>query len=70
ISEDLLKLISSVAKRVEALIVTGKLKKAYLLAVSCNNLELVTQVRDEAARRGQAPLRDMADKWIASKPPG
>uniref|UniRef100_A0A1I8F771 BACK domain-containing protein n=1 Tax=Macrostomum lignano TaxID=282301 RepID=A0A1I8F771_9PLAT len=52
------------AKRVEALIVTGKLKKAYLLAVSCNQSGIgYTSSPTKLPRRGQAPLRDMADKW-------
>ncbi|KAJ8044496.1 Zinc finger FYVE domain-containing protein 26 [Holothuria leucospilota] len=67
-AESLIKLINSDWQKINAHIVCGKLKKAYLLAVRGERgVEDVKRIASAAERTGNTKIKDMCDQWLKKK---
>ncbi|PIK34340.1 putative zinc finger FYVE domain-containing protein 26 [Apostichopus japonicus] len=67
-AESLIKLINSDSQKINAHIICGKLKKAYLLAVRGERgTEDVKRIASAAERTGNTKIKDMCDQWLKKK---
>ncbi|XP_071795779.1 zinc finger FYVE domain-containing protein 26-like isoform X2 [Asterias amurensis] len=67
--EGLIKLIKSDTNKINALMLCGKLKSAYLIAVKAERVEDVERILHVAQRAGpsQAQMRTICETWLASQ---
>ena len=50
--------------QINALIMTGKLRSAYLTAAKTNRVQDITRIMAAAERMGQAAVRNICKKWL------
>ncbi|XP_022094724.1 zinc finger FYVE domain-containing protein 26-like isoform X2 [Acanthaster planci] len=67
--EGLIKLIKSDTNKINALMLCGKLKSAYLIAVKAERVEDVQRILSAAQRAGpsQAQMKTICESWLASQ---
>ncbi|XP_038075616.1 zinc finger FYVE domain-containing protein 26-like [Patiria miniata] len=67
--EALIKLIKSDTNKINALMLCGKLKSAYLIAVKAERVEDVQRILSAAQRAGpgQAQMKTICESWLASQ---
>jgi zinc finger FYVE domain-containing protein 26 len=66
------KFVSRLARedsRVDAYVLCGKLKSAYITAVKENLVDKVKMVREEARKDGQQTVVELCDKFLLQSPP-
>ncbi|KAL8592594.1 hypothetical protein ACOMHN_026524 [Nucella lapillus] len=63
-SEILIKMIRKEHNKLNALIMTGKLRSAYLTAAKINRAQDITRIMAAAERMGQAAVRNICKKWL------
>ncbi|XP_013400771.1 zinc finger FYVE domain-containing protein 26-like [Lingula anatina] len=66
-AESLIKLIKSQANKINAYILCGKLKSAYLIAVKEERVEDVQRISGAALRAGQPAVKNICDKWLQQR---
>lgn len=65
--EPLIQLLSSSINKIDAYILNGKLKLAYLLAISLNRSADVTRVLEAATRTEQTQIKNICERWLSQK---
>ncbi|KAK7103379.1 hypothetical protein V1264_018289 [Littorina saxatilis] len=63
-TETLTKMIRKEHNKINALIMTGKLRSAYLTAAKTNRVQDITRIMGAAERMGQAAVRNICKKWL------
>lgn len=62
--EALIKMIRKEHNKINALIMSGKLRSAYLTAAKSNRAQDITRIMAAAERMGQAAVRNICKKWL------
>jgi zinc finger FYVE domain-containing protein 26 len=65
--EDLIKLIKNDENRINAYILNGRLRSAYLIAIKIEKVEIVRHIANVAERVGQHLIKDICNKWLEKK---
>ncbi|CAH1262608.1 ZFYVE26 [Branchiostoma lanceolatum] len=63
-AESLIKRIRSDANKINAYILCGKLKSAYLIAVRGERVDDIRRIAGTAERHGQSAVKSICDKWL------
>lgn len=63
-TEILIKMIRKEHNKLNALIMTGKLRSAYLMAAKTNRAQDISRIMAAAERMGQAAVRNICKKWL------
>ncbi|KAK7502719.1 hypothetical protein BaRGS_00005969, partial [Batillaria attramentaria] len=63
-TEALIKMIRKEHNKINALIMSGKLRSAYLTAAKTNRAHDITRIMAAAERMGQAAVRNICKKWL------
>lgn len=53
--------------KVEAYIMSGKLRSAYLLAIKSDSLPTIIRIAEEAERLNQTAVKNICEKYIKQK---
>ncbi len=62
--EDLIQLIKDEKNKINAYILTGRLKSAYLIAIKMEQVDTVKHIASVAERLGQNLIKDICNKWL------
>ena len=62
--EELILMIKSEEKKMNAYIMNGKLKSAYLIAIKMKRVDLVKHIDSLAERSGQLLIKEICNKWL------
>ncbi|RNA16338.1 Zinc finger FYVE domain-containing [Brachionus plicatilis] len=62
--ESLIQLIKSDENKINAFILNGRLKSAYLIAIRLERVDIVKHIANVAERVGQNLIRDICIKWL------
>lgn len=65
--EDLIQLIKNDENKINAYILNGRLKSAYLIAIRMERIDLVKHIAKVAERMGQNMIKDICNKWLEKK---
>jgi zinc finger FYVE domain-containing protein 26 len=65
--EELIHLIKDDENKINAYILNGRLKSAYLIAIKIDRADIVKHIGNVAERLGQSSIRDICSKWIEKK---
>lgn len=65
--EPLIKLLSSDINKIDAYILSGKLKSAYLLAINLNRETDVIRVLEAAKRSDEQQIKKICEMWLKKK---
>lgn len=65
--DPLIKLLSNDINKIDAYILIGKLRSAYLLAINLNRVGDVTRVMEAAARTNQDKIKTICEMWLHKK---
>ncbi len=65
--EPLIKLLSSDINKIDAYILSGKLKSAYLLAISLNRETDVIRVLESSIRSNELQIKKICEMWLKKK---
>ena len=65
--EDLIQLIKNDDNKINAYILNGRLRSAYLIAIKSDKVETVKHIANIAERIGQNLIRDICNKWLEKK---
>ena len=65
--EDLIGLIKNEENKINAYILNGRLKSAYLIAIKNERADFVKKIGNAAERIGQISIRDICNKWLEKK---
>lgn len=65
--EELIKLIKNDENRINAYVLNGRLRSAYLIAIKNDRVDTVTHIANVAERIGQHMIKDICNKWLAKK---
>ncbi len=65
--EPLIKLLSSDINKIDAYILSGKLKSAYLLAISLNRETDVIRVLEASIRSNELQIKKICELWLKKK---
>ncbi len=65
--EPLIKLLSSDINKIDAYILSGKLKSAYLLAISLNRETDVIRVLEASIRSNELQIKKICEMWLKKK---
>ena len=65
--EDLIQLIKDDENKINAYILNGRLKSAYLIAIRMERIDLVKHIAKVAERMGQHLIKDICNKWLDKK---
>lgn len=65
--EELINLIKNDENRINAYILNGRLKSAYLIAIRIDRADIVKHIGNVAERMGQSSIRDICSKWLEKK---
>ncbi|GAB1601368.1 finger FYVE domain-containing 26-like [Argonauta hians] len=68
-SGSLIDYIKADSNKINAYILLGKLKTAYLLAVKSNNIEEIHRIGREATRVGQLAVKNICDRYLLQQKP-
>ncbi|XP_036363256.1 zinc finger FYVE domain-containing protein 26-like [Octopus sinensis] len=68
-SGSLIDYIKADSNKINAYILLGKLKTAYLLAVKSNNTEEIRRIGREASRVGQMSVKNICDRYLLQQKP-
>ncbi|ESP02327.1 hypothetical protein LOTGIDRAFT_238051 [Lottia gigantea] len=66
-TENLIKLLKKDTNKINAYILCGKLRSAYLLAVKGERIEDVQRIAGAAQRTGQAAVKNICTKWLQQR---
>ncbi|XP_064623470.1 zinc finger FYVE domain-containing protein 26-like isoform X2 [Lineus longissimus] len=66
-AESLIKMTKLDTNKINAYMLCGKLKSAYLIAVRRNNEEDIQRIAGAAQRAGQSAMYDICQKWLKQK---
>ncbi|KAK6181134.1 hypothetical protein SNE40_009062 [Patella caerulea] len=66
-TENLIKLLKKDTNKINAYILCGKLRSAYLLAVKSDRVEDVQRIAGAAQRTGQAAVKNICTKWLQQR---
>jgi thioredoxin-like negative regulator of GroEL len=67
--EDLIQLIKDDENKINAYILNGRLKSAYLIAIKIDRVDIVKHIANVAERIGQNLIKDICIKWLEKKQP-
>ena len=62
--DDLIQLIKDEKNKINAYILTGRLKSAYLIAIKMEQVDTVKHIASVAERLGQNLIKDICNKWV------
>ena len=62
--DDLIQLIKDEKNKINAYILTGRLKSAYLIAIKMEQVDIVKNIASVADRLGQNLIKDICNKWL------
>jgi zinc finger FYVE domain-containing protein 26 len=62
--DDLIQLIKDEKNKINAYILTGRLKSAYLIAIKMEQVDTVKNIASVAERLGQNLIKDICNKWL------
>ena len=65
--EDLIQLIKNDENKINAYILNGRLKSAYLIAIKIDRADIVKHIGNVAERIGQNSIKDICNKWLEKK---
>ncbi len=65
--EELIKLMKDDENRINAYILNGRLKSAYLIAIKTERIDIVKHIANAADRAGQNLIKDICMKWLEKK---
>jgi zinc finger FYVE domain-containing protein 26 len=65
--EDLIQLIKDDKNKINAYILNGRLKSAYLIAIKNDRVDTVKHIANVAERMGQNLIKDICNKWLEKK---
>lgn len=65
--EDLIQLIKNDENKINAYILNGRLKSAYLIAIKIDRVDIVKHIANVADRIGQNLIKDICNKWLEKK---
>lgn len=65
--EELIKLMKDDDNRINAFILNGRLKSAYLIAIKKERADIVKHIANAAERAGQNLIKDICMKWLEKK---
>lgn len=65
--EDLIQLIKDDENKINAYILNGRLKSAYLIAIKIERTDIVKHIANVAERMGQNLIKDICLKWLEKK---
>ncbi|XP_067941543.1 zinc finger FYVE domain-containing protein 26-like [Watersipora subatra] len=68
--EGLIKLLNADSSKIDAYIMCGKLRNAYLLAIRSDSVETVMKISQEAVRLNQPAVKNICDKYLKQKQVG
>ncbi|XP_076098495.1 uncharacterized protein LOC143068375 isoform X2 [Mytilus galloprovincialis] len=66
-AENLIKLLRKDSHKINAYILCGKLRSAYLMAVKAERVEDVQRIAGAAQRMGQTAVKNICNKWLEQK---
>jgi zinc finger FYVE domain-containing protein 26 len=62
--EELIQSIKDEQNKINAYVLTGRLKSAYLIAIKLDNKDIVKHIAMVAERMGQHLIKDICNKWL------
>lgn len=62
--EELIQMIKDEKNKINAYILTGRLKSAYLIAIKMEQVDTVKYISNVAERLGQNLIKDICNKWL------
>jgi zinc finger FYVE domain-containing protein 26 len=65
--EDLIQLIKDDENKINAYILNGRLKSAYLIAIKIDRADIVKHIANVAERMNQNLIKDICNKWLEKK---
>jgi zinc finger FYVE domain-containing protein 26 len=65
--EDLIQLIKGDENKINAYILNGRLKSAYLIAIKIDRADIVKHIANVAERMNQNLIKDICNKWLEKK---
>ena len=65
--EQLINLIKNDENKINAFILNGRLKSAYLIAIRIDRADIVKHIGNVAERLGHSSIRDICNKWMEKK---
>jgi zinc finger FYVE domain-containing protein 26 len=65
--EDLINLIKNEENKINAYILNGRLKSAYLIAIRIDRADIVKHIGNVAERMGHNSIKDICNKWLEKK---
>ena len=65
--EELIKLIKNDENKINAYILNGRLRSAYLIAIKIERVDIVKHIANVAERMGQHLIKDICNKWLEKK---
>ncbi len=65
--EELIKLIKNDENRINAYILNGRLRSAYLIAIKSERVDIVKHIANAADRAGQLLIKEICNKWLEKK---
>lgn len=65
--EELIKLMKNDENRINAYILNGRLRSAYLIAIKLERVDIVKHIANAADRAGQNLIKDICNKWLEKK---
>lgn len=65
--EELIQLIKDDENKINAYILNGRLKSAYLIAIKIDRADIVKHISNVAERMGQNLIKDICVKWLEKK---
>ena len=65
--EDLIQLIKDDENKINAYILNGRLKSAYLIAIKIDRADIVKHISNVAERMNQNLIKDICLKWLEKK---
>lgn len=65
--EDLIQLIKDDENKINAYILNGRLKSAYLIAIKIDRPDIVKHISNVAERMGQNLIKEICIKWLQTK---
>ncbi len=65
--DELIKLIKNDENRINAYVLNGRLRSAYLIAIKIERVDIVTHIANVAERIGQHLIKEICNKWLEKK---
>jgi len=65
--DELIRLIINDENRINAYILNGRLRSAYLIAIKIERVDIVKHIANVAERIGQNLIKDICNKWLEKK---